>query len=179
MSKPKIKPAVITTKEGFHAVVVDVVSNKLRVAALTAKMEQEVIAVQKRYQDALADLNWKIECDFAGAQVWAERNQAEFGDKKSLDLVTATVGFRTSPPRVEKSTKDTWGRIALQLQALVWGEPYVREPAPEVNKEQLLADRAKLTDEQLKAAHIRFEQDESFYIDPKSQIAGATVKEAS
>jgi len=177
--KTKIKPVLIQSREGFNATVADIVTHKLRAAALLAEMEEKVVTVQKRYQDALADLDWAIEAGMAGAQVWAESHRGEFGDKKSVDLVTAVAGFRTTPPRVEKSTKDTWGKIALKLQALVWGDKYVREAAPEVNKDALLTDRATLTEEQLKAAGVRFEQDELFYVDPKSQVASSSVREAA
>ncbi len=91
----------------------------------------------------------------------------------------ATVGFRTEPPSVEKKGKDTWGAIAKRLAALDWGQPYVNDPAPEVDKKALLADRAKLTEEQLDQAGIRFEADEIFYISPKSEVAEKSVQQAA
>ncbi|HWD20478.1 MAG TPA: host-nuclease inhibitor Gam family protein [Verrucomicrobiae bacterium] len=180
MKHEKIKPRLITSRQALQAVVADIVDLRLLHAEKTARMEQEIAAVQKSYQDELVNLSRQIECNEAGAQVWAEQNRAEFGDKKSLDVVVAVVGFRTTPHRVEKrNSKETWGKIARKLQALVWGEAYVREPDPECNKEQLLQDRAKLSEEQLAAAGIRFEQDENFYIEPKSQVLDTTIKQAA
>jgi len=92
----------------------------------------------------------------------------------------ATVGFETTPPRVEKTnSKDTFSKIALRLGNLAWGEAYLRFPDPELSKEKLLADRQVLTPEQLKEAGLRIEQDENFFIRPKSEVAQQTVKEAA
>jgi phage host-nuclease inhibitor protein Gam len=103
-----------------------------------------------------------------------------FPDKKSIDLLLATVGYRTEPPSVEKcSKKDTWSAIAKRLEALDWGVRYITTPDPEVDKKALLADRDRLTAGQLSEAGIRFEQDEFFYITPKSDVAEKTVMEAA
>ena len=180
MSKEKLKPRIVSSREGLQAVVADVVAAKLLVVELTAQMEGEIAAVQGKYQERLANLARQIECDEAGAQVWAERNRGEFGEKKSLDLVMATVGFETTPHRVDKrNSKETWGKVARRLQALGWADAYVREPDPEVNKQQLLADRTKLTPQQLAEAGLSFEQDENFFIRPKSQVLQPSVKEAA
>jgi hypothetical protein len=48
-----------------------------------------------------------------------------------------------------------------------------------VDKKSLLADRDRLTGEQLAEAGIRFEQDELFYITPKSEVAAKTVMQAA
>jgi hypothetical protein len=61
---------------------------------------------------------------------------------------------------------------------LDWGVRYVNAPEPEVDKKALLADREKLSLEQLSEAGIRCEQDELFYITPKSEVAARTVLEA-
>jgi hypothetical protein len=103
-----------------------------------------------------------------------------FADKKSLDLLLATVGFELTPPRVEKvSSKDTFGKIGLRLETIDWGAAYVRYPDPEVNKEKILADRASLSADQLRDAGLKIEQDENFFIRPKSAIAEQSVKEAA
>jgi hypothetical protein len=103
-----------------------------------------------------------------------------FPEKKSIDLLLATVGFETTPPRVEKTrSKDTYGKCALMLATLPWGEAYIRYPEPEVNKEKLIADRAILTPEQLRDAGLQIAQDENFFIRPRSDVAEATVKAAA
>jgi phage host-nuclease inhibitor protein Gam len=178
--KEKMKPRIISSREGLQAVVADVVAAKLQHADLTVQMESGVAAVQARFQEPMAALARQIEWDEAAAQVWAERNKAEFGERKNLDLVMATVGFETTPHRVEMvNSKDKWGKVARRMEALDWAEDYLRQPDQEVNKQRLLTDRTKLTRQQLAEAGIEFAQDENFFIRPKSQVLQPSVKEAA
>jgi len=93
--------------------------------------------------------------------------------------VLATVGFELTPPRVERlNAKDTFAKIGLRLENLDWAAAYVRYPDPEVNKERILADRARLKPEQLQAAGLKIDQDENFFIRPNPTFA-ETVREAA
>ena len=174
--KEKIVPMIVNTREGMLSAVAEHVNLKLQHAELTAQMEQEKLAVEKRFQSRLLDLGQRIETTFAGVQLWAERNAPEFGDKKSIDATVAVVGFRTTPFRVDKRrSKDTWENIALRLESM-FDDRFVRTPAPGVNKEALLEERTALTEEQLSAVGIKFEKDENFYIEPKSAVADKSTE---
>jgi phage host-nuclease inhibitor protein Gam len=177
----KIEPCIITSRAALDAVVADVVKLKLEYTEATACMEQEIAEVQKRHQDRLLNLGRQLESREAGVFVYCQRNRAAlFLEKKSLDLLLATVGFELTPPRVEKvSGKDTFSKAAARLEGLDWGLTYVRYPDPEVNKDAILADRAKLKPEQLREAGLRIEQDEIFFIRPKSAVAEQSVREAA
>lgn len=179
--KHKLEPCLITSRQALEAVVADVVKLKLEHAQATAAMETEIAAVQKRHQESLLALARQIESREAGVQVYCTRNRADlFTDKKSIDMLLATVGFEITPPRVEKAnSKDTFPKIALRLVNLDWGDAYVRYGDPEVNREKILADRTILTPEQLREAGLKIEQDENFFIRPKSEVAEQTVKEAA
>ena len=137
--------------------------------------------MQERRQEQMLALAKRIEVREAGVFVYCQQHRAQlFPDKKSIDFLLATVGYRTEPPSVEKCfRRDTWSAIAQRLEALPWGSRYVNIPEPEVDKKALLADREKLSAEQLSEAGIRFEQDEQFYITPKSEVAARTVLEAA
>src|SRR5262249_51832544 len=117
----------------------------------------------------------------AGVFVYCQKQRAElFPEKKSLDFLLASVGFETTPPRVDKvNSKDTFGKIGLRLESLNWGAAYVRYPDPEVNKEKILADRTRLKPEQLEEAGLRIEQDENFFIRPKSDVVDQSAKVAA
>ena len=172
------------------ATVNDIVTAKLRHAEITAQMEQEIAAVQQRYQERLAGLGRDIQSKEAGVQLYCERHRrTEFTERKSIDLTLATVGFRETPYRVEKArSKDTWEEIAVRMagistadkegRIMFAGDNYVTYSEPALAKAALLQDRARIPEDVLKAAGIRFSYDEVFYIAPKSQVAGA-VKEAA
>src|SRR5580658_9802523 len=179
--KEKIQTIPIVSREGLDAAVAEVATLKIQYAAAKADMELEIARVQERHQEQMLALAKHIEFREAGVFVYCQQHRAQlFPEKKSIDFLLATVGFRIEPPSVEKSSrKDTWSAIAQRLEASAWGTRYVNTPEPEVDKKALLGDREKLTAEQLSEAGIRFEQDELFYITPKSEVAARTVLEAA
>jgi len=184
MKKEKLKPVAIVSREGMRAVVAKVVKDKLKVASINIEMEKEIAEIQKRYQAKLDPLNREIQMSEAGLVLWAEKNKSEFGDLKSIDLPMARIGFRTSPPAVEKtSTKDTWLQIAMRLATYmegdIVGENYVRYADPVVDKEGIIADRSTLPESMLKAVGLKISQEENFYIAPKSEVLEPSNREVS
>jgi phage host-nuclease inhibitor protein Gam len=179
--KEKIQSVPIISREALDVAVAEAATLKIQYAAAKAAMELEIARVQERHQAHMLALGKQIEVREAGVFVYCQQHRAQlFPDKKSIDFLLATVGFRTEPPSVEKGCrKDTWTAIAQRLEALPWGSRYVNMPEPEVDKKALLADRDKLSLEQLSEAGLRFEQDEIFYITPKSEVAARTVLEAA
>jgi len=175
--KNKLNPCIISSREGMEAVVADIVGLKLDLAKKQAEMEKEIAEVQKRYQQPMLDLSKLIETKEAGVFIFCQGHREElFKDRKSIDTVLAVVGFEITPPRVEMiASKDKWGNVATRLEGLAWGADYIRQPDPAVNKEALIANRANFTRQQLAQAGIKFEQDENFFIRPKSEIAEQTI----
>jgi phage host-nuclease inhibitor protein Gam len=181
MKKNKIPVCLVLSRESLDAAVADVATLKLRYAAAKAEMELAVAAAQEQHQAALLDLSRQIEAREAAVFIYCQQHRAElFPEKKSVDFLLATVGFRTEPPSVEKNyKKDTWTAVARRLEALEWGAAYVTTPEPEPDKKALLRDRQALTAGQLGQAGIRFEQDEVFYITPRSEVSGTTTLRAA
>jgi phage host-nuclease inhibitor protein Gam len=180
MSKKK-NGLTIPSRQALEATVSEIATLKLQCAAAKAALELEIAAARDRRQGQLLALARQIESREAGVSLYCQKHRAElFPGKKSLDLPLATVGYRTEPPSVEKcSKKDTWRTIARRLEDLDWGCFYLTAPDPEVDKQALLADRARLTAAQLSEVGIRFQQDEVFYINPKSTVAAKSVREAA
>jgi phage host-nuclease inhibitor protein Gam len=172
---------LIPSREALDATVSEIATLKLQYAAAKAALELEIAAARDRRQGQLLALAGQIESREAGVFLYCQKHRAElFPGKKSFDLPVATVGYRTEPPSVEKcSKKDTWRTIARRLEDLDWGCFYLTTPDPEVDKKALLADRARLAAAQLSAVGIVFQQDEVFYITPKSTVATKSVREAA
>ena len=192
--KQKLEPVIIVSREGMQAVVTDLVANKLRFAKLKIKMETEKASVEKEYQTEFDELARLIQAAEGGLHVWSiKHKEDEFGKKKSIDLPSATFGFRTSPPKVEK-TSGTWEEIVARLAAVVVtgidpttgaeivvfrGEDYIRYGVASVDKDSILRDREIIPAEALQAAGIVIAQDELFYFDPKSEVLEASTQEAA
>jgi phage host-nuclease inhibitor protein Gam len=183
MKKTKYQPILISSREAMLAVVSELVQAKLAHAALTVQVEEQKAMIEEEYQPDFDKMQRSIQSREAALEVWAAQHPEEFGDKKSLDLPQARFGFRTGKHKVGKiRTKDTWDAIAERLASFVSeqliGENYVRYGGPEVDKDKLLADRKTLAEDALKAVGIRFEQDEFFFFEPKSEVLEATSKVA-
>jgi phage host-nuclease inhibitor protein Gam len=193
--KSKFQPLLITSKDGLTAAINQVVSDKLEAAALQVEMEQDIAKVQERYQRRLEPLLRDIATAEAGIQVFVEQHRESLlpPGLKSLDLQLAVVGFRDTPFRVEKTrSKDTWEQIALRLAAYreygapaqdgqeppvtFNGEDYVRYSDPALDKKALITDRAKIPASVLKAVGIKFDRDELYYLEPKSQVIEGTTE---
>lgn len=171
-------PLVITSPEALDARVADVVRLKINHTKVVAEMEAEMAAVQKRHQGRIAKL---LECIAEGEAEIASYCQARradlFPDKKSRETTLAVFGFELTPPRVETSSrKIKWADVLARLQRLAWGKAYCVPTGFKLDKNGLLADREKLTPEQLTAAGIQFCQDEQFFIRPKPETAEETVR---
>lgn len=170
----------ITSPEALDTAVAATVRLKIQHTAKTADMEAGVAAVQKAHAARLARLAEEITAAEADIQDYCTAHRAElFADKKSRESAAAVFGFELTPHRVETASKKLkWKDVVARLQRLPWGLAYVREPEPQPDKKGLLTDREKLSPEQLTAAGIAFEQDEQFFIRPKSASAEASAQPA-
>lgn len=163
----------ITSNDALNSAVADVVRLKIKRTRLVADMDQQIAEVQKTHQSFLEPVEAAIAEGEARIQEYCIAHRRElFPEKKSRDLPMAEFGFELTPPRVETSSrKITWKDVVARLLRLPWGSAYLQRPEPKPDKNALLADREKLTEEQCVAAGIRFAQEEQFFIRPKPESA--------
>jgi phage host-nuclease inhibitor protein Gam len=157
----------IQTRQELDVVVENIVNLQLDRSELEQEQEREIAGVRQKYRVPLAELDRYLLLETAWVETWARANPTAFPEKRSLACTHATIGFRVSPPRIDRaSRKWTWSEIARKLSELAWGRRYLRQPAPEVNKEALLADRAELVPAELRQAGLKIVQEERFFITP-------------
>lgn len=168
-----MKTLKITSHESLDSAVAEVVRKRIKLTEATAAKDAEVAAVEKRHQAKLTEMAQAIAADEAEIFDWCTCHRTQlFLDKKSRETSLAVFGFELTPWRVETANKKIkWGDVVTRLTRLVWGKAYVRQPEPKPDKDALLADREKLTPEQLTAAGVQFCQDEQFFIRPKPETA--------
>ena len=182
------KIAPITTRPGLECLVAEITNLQLQLAAAVARMEERQAEAERKLaeqlrgeQQAAEAIGQKIKRRIAIVQAYVEENRDELFPeaKKSLELPTATIGFRFSSKAkvVLTGAEDDWESAALRLEALSWGAGYIRTPEPEVDKDKLIAARESLTPKQLAAAGVKFEQPEKFYVEPKSLVAETSTAE--
>ena len=177
-SKSRKQTLTITSAEALESAIAKIVALKNQHTAARAAADAEVIAVEKRHQLTLTTLTDKIAALETDAQAYCEANRTSlFDDKKSRETALAVFGFEFTPHRVETaSRKITWKDVVARLLKLAWGKAYLTYAEPKPDKNALLADREKLTPEQMTAAGIQFCQDEQFFIRPKPETASMEAK---
>lgn len=163
----------LTSVEALDTAIAHVVRLRIQRTQLVAEKDAEVALIEKRFAARIATAEERIATEEQRIHEYCEAHRAElFPVNKSRETATAAFGYELTPPRVETSSrKVTWKDVVARLLKLTWGKAYVRTPEPKPDKEALLADREKLTPEQLTAAGITFAQDEQFFIRPKPETA--------
>jgi phage host-nuclease inhibitor protein Gam len=169
---PQPSPAApsIRTRPQLDAVLENIVQLQRERDDLYRAQENEIAAVRQRYRAPLAEIEHYLDLETTWAEAWARENPGALSGDRSLACAHATIGFRAEPPRIERASRRwTWSRIALTLGQLAWGSRYLRVPAPEVDKEALLADLATLSPTDLREAGLKITQGETFFITPHPQ----------
>lgn len=171
----------IRSVESLDTAAAEVVRQKINLTQMTATKDAEVAAVEKRHQALITTAQEEIaKLEEIIAEYCIANRSMLFTERKSRETSLAVFGFEMTPPRVETtSRKVTWKDVVARLLRLPWGKAYVKQPAPVPDKQALLADREKLTEEQCTAAGVQFCQDEQFFIRPKPETAEETVRAAA
>jgi phage host-nuclease inhibitor protein Gam len=177
---PVSAPApTITSRHELDAVVENIVQLQLNRAEIEREQDQEIAGIRQKFRAPLAEIERYLTLETTWVETWARSHPDSFRDRQSLALTHAVIGFRVSPHRVDRaSRKWTWGAIAEKLGEMAWGRRYLRQPALEVNKEALLADRADLSPAELRTVGLKIVQEERFYIAPHRETEGIEADEA-
>jgi phage host-nuclease inhibitor protein Gam len=172
---PAAAPA-IQTRQHLDAVLENIAHLQHERDALRRAQENEIAAVRQSYRAPLAEMEDYLVLETSWAESWARGNPDALAADRSLACAHATIGFRATPPRIERASRRwTWSRIAQTLAGLAWGQRYLRVPAPEVDKEALLADLADLSPLELRNAGIKIVEGERFFITPHPNAETAST----
>lgn len=168
MSKARIKltaPALRSRAE------MEAMVGKIR--ELTIERNQKVLAreeakksIDDEHGPAIEKLNRELEEKTELCRCWAEANPSEFGERKSLDITHGLLGWRTGQPTLKTLSGWTWDRVLDNLQKDPVLKFYIREK-PEVNRQQILADRETLGPDGLRNLGVKVVQEESFFVEPR------------
>lgn len=161
VSKDK-NPQIISRDEA-QRILGEYAADVLKLKLAEGELEAEINALRAKKEKDFAALR-KSKLDKAAAlEVWASYNRAEFGDKKSLDLLHGQIGFQLGKRALKARSGLTWEKVLLRVKD-GW-EKYVRNK-PELNKEQILTDAGKdvLSVADLTSMGVKVVQEESFFI---------------
>lgn len=133
--------------------------------ALVDARDQDIQAVQDKYNPQIEAADKSIDAKIAMLAVWAKANRKElFGDKKSCETPLAILSFRYGNPTLKLlSSKDNWDDVIAELKADKVGKQFVKVKE-EADKRGLL----KMAEEWLAKFRMRVTQSETFAVDPKT-----------
>ena len=171
-SKTTTKRTSIGNREELESVFGEYAAAVIETAALKAELEESIRKTRAGYEAAFARLDETAAALLADVEAWAAGHPEEFKDRKSLELLHGTIGFRTSTPRVAIPR----GTDEDELAATLAGEGldcYVRLRR-ELDKPAILAAVADVGDggesEAVLAAYgIRVRQSERFFAEVREE----------
>lgn len=141
---------------------------KARHDHITAKMNKELDSVRDRYAEQLEAHAQTMLEQQAVCEAWSKANrEKQFGKRQSVEFTHGTLVFRQGNIRVKLPSKTSEAEVINRLAGIDGGDKYVRIPAPELNREGLLADRKIIRQDILEATGIQFAQSERFYVEPR------------
>lgn len=177
--KINVNEPVIKSRAEMESLVGELAALMNEQNRVTLEMDAGKLKVAQQFEDRLGRLKKRIEEKTTIAAQWADMNPAEFGNKKSIEFVHATVGFRTGTPKVLPLKKSfTVELLIALLLKTIWGVRYIRQ-LPSIDKDGLIADRKELGEAKLAEVGLKIVQDESFFVTPKGEALQTTVKEAA
>lgn len=161
-SKKTVKPA-IQTREEMEACIGNIATASIERDRLTVEMDNRIKQIREGYETALGALGTALDIYMDRAEAWATDHPAEFGDKRSIEMVHGIVGFRLGQPQVKPVRGVTWAEVTEALP-----DEFVRVKR-EANRDALLAKRDDLGPIGLAKYALKLVQDETFFVEPKRE----------
>jgi phage host-nuclease inhibitor protein Gam len=141
MSKNRIKKSLptIASREEAEATLGEIALITLQRAKCAAQMDNEITIVRSKYEANLAAYSDSLKEKTDSLCAWAEANPTAFPkDRKSIQFVHGTIGFRTAPPQVVMLSRAWTVAKVLSAIALLRYRKFIRIKR-ELDKEANLA----------------------------------------
>lgn len=128
-----------------------------------AKMNEEVLAVQKRFEEETRAGRDKVVANEKQIEMFCKENRDEFVTSKTKELNYGTVSFRNPPPKLTTLRGFTWDTVLALLKKLKMDQ-FIRMKE-EVDRDAIKEQMPEA--EELAQIGLRLDQNEQFYYDTK------------
>lgn len=177
----KLTRPLVDTRAKAEEILGEIAVLTLERNGATIQMDRELTAVRENYDAPIAAYGKQIAEKTALLEGWASANPEEFPkDRKSIDMVHGTVGFRTGTPKLKTLFRKTWEAVKETLKA--FGLIQFVRGKEEVDKEKIIAayQAKEIGDNDLKKVGVAVVQDETFFVEPKlEELTSRTTQEAA
>ncbi len=163
----RITPKKITGEVAFFEAVDKVARIEVQLAGIKARRDKEIQAVHEKFKPDLEPLEDQRDLTAKLAEEYAAEHRGELlpKDSKSAESTQAFFGFRLGQPTMKTlSKKWNWEKITEALKS-AYGDRFLRYKI-EPDKEKL---RSELNDAELAEVGLRVDQEDRFYIEPKTE----------
>ncbi len=143
---------------------------------LFAEFEAATKAIDDAHRPAIDDIGEQLQARTEQVKAWAIENPEAFGDKRSIETIHGTFGWRMGQWQCDKLAGWIWqagkktkagAKIVLEAIKTHWGGSRYVRVKEEVDCDALIAARGELTARDLSDIGVRIFQEEGFYVDPK------------
>lgn len=163
--RAKIKNETLT-REQAEELAGQIAALKTEEARLKAEMDARIQDIRDYYAPDLAGVAEQVDALLPRLKAWADANPAAFGDKRSVDMTSAVVGYRVGNPTVR-----TLKGFDVETVKVLY-PPFTRT-LTELDKPAVLAAARTApagggwTAEELRKLGLSVTQSETFYCEPK------------
>jgi len=167
--KKAVAGAVVKTREDLEKCVGEIAALSIQRDALLVEMDAKLQSIRQEYEGKLGDLVADIDAELGLAEAWCDAHKAEFTERKSIEMVHGTIGYRTGNPTLFTVRGVTW-KTALERVLRLGMRRFIRRKL-ELNRELILMERTALGAEKLTAMGLFVDQPETFFVEPKRETA--------
>jgi len=157
---------VITSKEEAESVLGEIAKLQIEIDGHLQKINEATNAARIKHEAPIAAATAQLDVKVEHLKAWAKANPAEFGDKRSIEFLHGTIGYRKGNPSVTQIRGHT---VDETIETLKADAPHFLRTKEEIDKEAILAADAKkeLEDGELADYGLQISQSEKFYVEPK------------
>jgi phage host-nuclease inhibitor protein Gam len=165
MNKPSLLQTEPITRDTVDAALAEYRLITIAVRKMMLERDEAIAAIDARVNPELEKSNARLKELHETVESWSDLNPTAFGDKKSIETLDGTFGYRLGQPRLAPIKPYTWEKVVDILKNMTNGDNYLRI-REEVDKTKLLADAAGLGTQLTNKLHLKVIQDTRFYVEP-------------
>ena len=139
--------------------------SEAEIRKINAEIDLATQKLREKHADKLDNLSKAKDASFDVVMQYAEEHPELFEKKRSIETAFGILGYRLGTPKVDRRKGFTWSACLELLKAKF---PQFVKVKEDINKEALLADKT-LSENDLKTVGVEIIQNDTFYIDLKTE----------
>lgn len=165
-SRIKINLPQIATRDEAEGVMNDLAVAENTRRKFIARRDADVLAVNAKYENAIGACAETVRAKSEMLRAWAEATPEAFAKgRKSIDLGSGTLGFRTGTPKLALLSRAwDWNKVLAALRAC--GLKNFIRTKDEVDKEAIIAAAVAAGGVGIPGVGVKVVQEESFFVEP-------------